>query len=149
MPLRRSQNCWGMRMSESIAIIYDGDCLFCTRALRALAWVDVRRAMQLYDSHASSLIAARFPMLAGADFDQAMFAVTPRGDVFRGYFAFKVILRRLPLAWPLLPLFYLPGVDRIGPRAYAWVARNRRRFGCTTDVCVPPGPPPGDSPRSR
>ena len=132
-----------------ISIIYDGECLFCTRALRVLGWVDVSRAMQIYDSHATALIAARFPMLHGADFDQAMFAVTDRGDVFRGYFAFKALVRKLPLTWPLLPLFYLPGSNRIGPQLYAWVARNRRRFGCTTDVCVPPASPPRRTSQSQ
>ena len=136
-------------MAERIAIIYDGECLCCTRALRIFGRIDFSHAMRLYDSHASALVASRFPMLAGADFDQAMFAVTDRGDVYRGYFAFKALVRKVPLAWPLLPLFYLPGTNRIGPRLYAWVARNRRRFGCTTDVCIPPSAPPGRASRSR
>lgn len=80
-------------------------------------------------------------MLASADFENAMFAVTPAGDVDRGYFAFKRVLRSLPLAWPLLPLFYVPGSSLIGPRVYAWVARNRRKFGCETEVCEVPSRP--------
>jgi predicted DCC family thiol-disulfide oxidoreductase YuxK len=88
-------------------------------------------------------------MLEGADFDQAMFAVTAQGKVFRGYFAFKEILRRLPLTWPLLPFFYLPGADAVGPRVYAWVARNRRRLGCTTDACEIPPPRSGRTPRAQ
>jgi predicted DCC family thiol-disulfide oxidoreductase YuxK len=105
--------------------------------------------VQLYDSHASELVADRFPMLAGADFDQAMFAVTAQGTVFRGYFAFKAILRRLPLTWPLLLLFFLPGADVVGPRVYAWVARNRRRFGCTTETCDLPTPRSGRTPGAQ
>ena len=80
-------------------------------------------------------------MLAAADFDNAMFVVTPSGEVHRGYFAFKRLLRGMPLAWPLLPFFYIPGSSFIGPRLYGWVARNRKKFGCATDVCdVPPSP---------
>ena len=86
-----------MPAPEPISVIYDGDCRFCTRALRAIQRLDPRGIVQLYDSHASELVADRFPMLAGADFDQAMFTVTAQGTVFRGYFAFKEILRRLPL----------------------------------------------------
>jgi hypothetical protein len=40
--------------------------------------------------------------------------------------------------WPLIPLFYFPGTGIVGPRVYAWVARNRRRFGCESDVCEVP-----------
>jgi predicted DCC family thiol-disulfide oxidoreductase YuxK len=41
--------------------------------------------------------------------------------------------------WPLLALLYFPGSRRLGPRVYAWVARNRHRLGCGSDVCdLPP-----------
>lgn len=135
-------------MSDPIAIVYDGDCAFCTRSLRALQRLDRRGVMHLYESRASQLIAARFPMLAGADFDNAMFAVTSDGRVFRGYFAFKELLRKLPAAWPLLLVCYLPGASVIGPRIYAWVARNRRRLGCGSAVCELPAPP-STSPPNR
>ena len=138
-----------MPAPESISVIYDGDCRFCTRALRAIQRLDPRGIMQLFDSHASELVADRFPMLAGADFDQAMFAVTVQGTVFRGYFAFKEILRRLPLTWPLLLFFYMPGADAVGPRVYAWVARNRRRLGCTTETCDLPTPRSGRTPGAQ
>lgn len=138
-----------MPAPESIAIVYDGECRFCTRALRVIRRFDLRGIMQLYDSHASEFVTEKFPMLAGADFDQAMFAVTAQGAVFRGYFAFKAILRRLPLTWPLLLFFYVPGADALGPRVYAWVARNRRRLGCTTEACDMPTPPSRRTPGTR
>jgi len=87
-------------MSEPIAIVFDGDCAFCLRSLRALQRLDRQGIMRLHDSHETDEIAARFPMLAGADFDNAMFAVTADGRVFRGYFAFKELLRMLPAGWP-------------------------------------------------
>jgi predicted DCC family thiol-disulfide oxidoreductase YuxK len=124
-----------------MAIVYDGDCAFCTRSLRLLQRLDRHGVMHLYDSHDSEGIAARFPMLAGADVDNAMFAVTADGHVFRGYFSFKRLLRELPAAWPLRLLCTIPGADVIGPRIYAWVARNRQRLGCGSDVCaLPPAP---------
>jgi hypothetical protein len=58
--------------------------------------------------------------------------------VTRGFFAFRRILWESPLMWPLIPLFYFPGAGIVGPRVYAWVARNRRRFGCESDVCELP-----------
>lgn len=116
-------------MAEPVDIIYDGHCTFCTRALDMLRRIDTARVMRVYNSHDAETRRARFPMLEGADAANAMFAVAG-GRVYRGYFAFKRLLRGIPLAWPLLLLFYLPGSGLIGPRVYAWVARNRRSFGC-------------------
>ena len=120
-------------------IIYDGRCGFCVRSLKVCRALDVRRALRYHDANARQQIAARFPELGGADFDNAMFAVAPDRSVTRGFFAFRRILWESPLMWPLIPLFYVPGAGVIGPRVYAWVARNRHRFGCESDVCeLPP-----------
>ena len=125
-------------MSELIDLVYDGQCGFCKRSLNLARRLDRSHVMRVHDSHDPG-IKERFPMLATADFDNAMFAVTPSGEVHRGYFAFKRLLRSLPLAWLLLPLFYVPGSSLVGPRVYAWVARNRKKLGCESDVCeVPP-----------
>lgn len=129
-------------MAEIIDIVYDGHCTFCRRALRALRRIDTGDVIRLHDSH-DPLIHTKFPMLKTADFDDAMFAVTAAGGVYRGYFAFKQLVLGLPLAWPLLPLFYVPGSSLLGTRVYAWVARNRRSFGCEAERCdVPPSEKP-------
>jgi predicted DCC family thiol-disulfide oxidoreductase YuxK len=130
-----------MTTREPIAIVFDGQCAFCLRTLRMLQRLDRHGAMRLYDSHDTGRIATTFPMLAGADFENAMFAVTADGRVCRGYFAVEAVLRALPAAWPLLLLFRIPGVSIIGSRLYALVARNRHRLGCATDACELPAPP--------
>jgi hypothetical protein len=45
-----------------------------------------------------------------------------------GFYAFRRLTLLLPLLWPLAPLAWLPGMDRLGVPAYAWVARNRHRL---------------------
>ena len=123
-------------------VIFDGDCQFCRRSLRWFSRVDVRRRMRLHDGTQRPAVLREFPELEHADLENAMFVVAPDRRVYRGFFAFRRLLWDSPLTWMLVPLFYLPGAGVIGPRAYAWVARNRRRFGCETTVCdVPPRPP--------
>jgi predicted DCC family thiol-disulfide oxidoreductase YuxK len=119
-------------------LIYDGQCGFCRRSLRLCVALDVRRRLRLHDATDRAAVVARFPMLADADFDDAMFAVAPDGRVYRGFFAFRRVLRESPLMWPLLPIFYLPFSGTLGPRAYGWVARNRHRLGCESNVCELP-----------
>ncbi|HYB69904.1 MAG TPA: DUF393 domain-containing protein [Candidatus Bathyarchaeia archaeon] len=125
-----------------IDIVYDGQCGFCVRALGLIGRVARRDAFRLHDANDRAAIATRFPMLDGADTDEAMFAVTGRGEVFRGFFAFRRMIWESARLWALIPLFYAPGASRVGPRVYRWVARNRRRFGCESAACpVPPHPP--------
>ena len=125
-------------------VIYDGRCGFCVRSLHVCRTLDVRSALRYHDANARQQVDAAFPELASADFDNALFVVAPDRRVTRGFFAFRRILWESPFMWPLLLLFYFPGSSVIGPRVYAWVARNRRSFGCESDVCE--RPPTGRKP---
>ena len=130
-------------------VIYDGQCGFCIRSLKICRALDVRGALRFHDANARQEVLAAFPELAEADFENAMFAVAPDRRVTRGFFAFRRILWESPPMWLLLPLFYFPGTGWIGPNVYAWIARNRRRLGCTTDACELPAPRSGRGPGAR
>lgn len=119
-------------------VIYDGQCGFCIRSLKVCRALDVRGSLRFHDANARQQMIAAFPELAGADVENAMFVVAPDRTVTRGFFAFRRILWESPLMWPLIPLFYLPGASILGPRIYDWVARNRHRFGCDSEVCEMP-----------
>jgi predicted DCC family thiol-disulfide oxidoreductase YuxK len=144
-------------------VIYDDRCGFCMRSLKVCRAFDIGRRLRFHGASdvrrmpglaepakADAVKAgsvrrppegrAAFPQLADADFENAMFTVAPDGSVARGFFAFRRVVREVPLMWPLLLLFYFPGSGAIGPRAYAWVARNRGRFGCESEVCDLPEP---------
>ncbi len=131
-----------MSIQEPIDIIYDGKCAFCVRSLRIVRALDVWGHLRFDDGADRQQVEARFPGLRGADLEQAMFAVTEDGEVHRGFFAFRRVLWVSPLMWPLIPLFYFPGSRLVGPRIYAWIARNRRSLGCRSSAC--PAPPPSD-----
>ena len=120
-------------------VIYDGRCGFCVRACNVCRALDVRSALRYHDANARQRVHGLFPELTSADFDDAMFVVAPDRRVSRGFFAFRRILWESPLMWPLLLLFYFPGSGLVGPRVYTWIAKNRRSFGCESDVCeLPP-----------
>ena len=119
--------------TRGLDIIYDAQCRFCLRSLRFLQRLAGRRLFRLHDGNERELVQSEFPVLAGATTSDAMFAVTPHGEVFRGFFAFRRIMWESPRLYPLLPFFYVPGASLIGPQIYAWVARNRRNFGCSLD----------------
>lgn len=130
-----------MSSSRTVHIIYDGHCGFCIRSLNAIGALDVRGVLRFHDLHESRTF-DEFPNLRGADVEDAMYAVAEGETPQRGFFAFRRVLWSSPLMWPLLPLFYFPGVSFAGTRVYAWVARNRKSFGCESDFCqlTPAGP---------
>jgi hypothetical protein len=59
------------------------------------------------------------------------------GKLFKGFFGFRRIAWGIPLLWPLLPLFYLPGISIAGEEIYGLVAGNRLRLeeSCTRHTC--------------
>jgi len=114
----------------TVDVVYDGLCRFCIRSLALVQAIDTRSALRLHDANDRSAVLERFPALRDADFDAAMYAVDADGRTYEGFYAFRRIAHALPLAWPLVPLLHLPGAGALGSRAYALVARNRRRLGC-------------------
>ena len=128
-------------------VIYDGQCGFCVRSLNVCRMLDIRSAFRYHDANVRDQVLQAFPELVHADFENAMFVVEPGRRVTRGFFAFRRMIWESPLLWPLLVLFYFPGSGMIGPKIYAWIAANRRSFGCESEVCeLPQVPPAGRDP---
>jgi len=132
-PYLESGSMDGALRKAGLDVIYDGKCRFCEHSLAVLKRLAGRRIFRLHDANDRRMIRSKFPMLADADTHDAMFVVTPRREVFRGFFAYRRIMWESPRLYFFLPLFYAPGASLIGPRIYDWVARNRRRFGCSLD----------------
>ncbi len=126
-----------MSTDKTLSIIYDGDCGFCLRSLKVLSALDVRGVLCFHKAQDPGTF-ERFPILNGADVQEAMYSIVEGETPQRGFFSFRRFLWESPLLWPLLPFFYFPGVSFAGTRAYAFVARNRRSFGCETDSCPLP-----------
>jgi predicted DCC family thiol-disulfide oxidoreductase YuxK len=125
-------------MPKRLNIIYDGHCGFCIRSLNVVRKFDVRDALSFHDSHSPATL-AEFPELRDADLADAMYTIVAGECPYRGFFSFRRILWASPLLWPLLPLFYFPGVSVAGDRVYAWIAGHRKNFGCASDFCELPG----------
>ncbi len=116
--------------SDPLEVIYDGHCIFCARTLGLISRIARRKVFRLNDANHREMIRSRFPGLEDADLDDAMFVVAPSGETYRGFFAFRRMMRESPWLYPFLLLFYFPGASVIGPRVYAWIARHRRSLGC-------------------
>ncbi len=104
--------------------------------VQALDWLN---RVEFLDLHNHEEVARRYPWL---DHEKAMgeiHVVDAEDEVYAGYYGVRRMARDLPLGLPVWLFLQLPGMDRIGKRAYGWVARNRyeinRFFGVELDEC--------------
>ena len=118
---------------------YDGDCGFCTLSVRFFALLDFFSKVTWTDFRALP----EPPLdLTWEDLDAAAYLEigskstivikgsnsNGRSKTYRGFYAVRMLTLRLPPLFPLVAVLWLPGVNRIGEAAYAWVAANRYRI---------------------
>lgn len=126
-------------MPAPTLVLYDGLCPLCRKTTALLKRLDWLHRLRFHD--------CRDPAGLPPTFDPArltaeMHVLTPDGKTaLSGFRAVRWIAARVPVLWPVLPLLFVPGMARLGQRAYLWVARNRfRLLPCRDGVCtIPPG----------
>ena len=74
---------------------------------------------------------ARFRGVPDEAFEGALQLLLPGGVRFEGADAVEEVLRLLPAGRIPGLLFWLPRARPLARRVYGWVARNRRRLGCS------------------
>ena len=122
-------------------VLYDGQCPLCTRTASILRRLDWFGRLRFHDCRNVAGIPEHSARLDPARMIQEMHVLTPdRTKAYSGFRAVRWIAGRLPLLWPLYPLLFIPGMNRIGQRLYLWLARNRfHLLPCRGGVCsIPP-----------
>ena len=108
-------------------VIYDGLCGLCQSSVKLLRRLDWLHRLTFRDAH-SEAVREDYPDLSLDDLMGEIHVVTADGRVLTGYKGVREQIRHLPLVAWLYPLLFLPGIKRIGPRIYGWIARNRYRI---------------------
>ena len=118
---------------DTHCVLYDDGCPLCTFQMRLITWLDWFHRLRLVpisDPRAAVLA----PGLTPEALQEAIHCVTPQGVVHRGARCIRFVSARMPLAWPLALVLWIPGVIWVAERVYQWISRNRhllsRWFGC-------------------
>jgi predicted DCC family thiol-disulfide oxidoreductase YuxK len=133
--MRASQALQGNRSSK-VQIVYDGGCILCVRSMTVVRYLDWFDRLDYVDirswrSGATATAGVGDFDIRGAD----MLAIRPDGVSRAGFFAWREIVLRLPVLWPLLLLFYFPGASLAGPKVYRAIASSRARFADCEGTC--------------
>ena len=104
---------------------YDGGCGLCSWLVKWLGRMDFANGV---DWVACQTLQSPPRGLSWDDLDQAAYLDAGAGDLLPGFYAFREFTLRMFLLWPLVPLFWFPGVHLPGEALYRWVARNRYRL---------------------
>jgi predicted DCC family thiol-disulfide oxidoreductase YuxK len=138
VPVRRLLLAARARMtSEKPLVLYDGACFLCLRSMTILQFLDWFDRIDYVALQQDPL-----PRLGRVDATfrrralEQIHVVEPDGSLHAGYAACRRLAWRLPLAWPVAPLLYLPGATAVGSFVYRRVAAARERFeSCDGDTC--------------
>ena len=104
---------------------YDGDCGLCRWVVKWLRRMDFGGVMtwtsfQSLDEPPHNL--------SWEELDRAAYLDAGKGGLHEGFYAFRKLTLKLPSLWPLVPIFWLPGIQIPGRVVYRWVAVNRYRL---------------------
>lgn len=115
-------------------LVYDGNCPFCCNQVARLARWDRRGELTFLSLHDPEL-QQLYPELEHDALMEAIHLVARNGKVYRGAAAFRVVARRLPRLWPLLPILSIPFSLPLWQGIYRLVARRRYKLRCGDDGC--------------
>ena len=120
-------------------LLYDGRCQFCRRSVNQLSIMDLFNTLKMEDLHHYSDPKSLHPDLTYQKAMSQLHLIEPDGTLYGGFRIFQRICFPLPMLWPLIFLFYFPGMGGIGPLLYRFVAKNRYLLhwnpSCKNNAC--------------
>jgi len=123
-----------------LTALYDGACIICQSTRATISALDWRHRVRFIDLQDREAWQSQFPQLKEADLLGAIHVIDERGAVFAGLDASRLMLRELPLGWPIWLLLQAPGADKLGAALYRFIARHRYRvnrlFGKPIPDCL-------------
>jgi predicted DCC family thiol-disulfide oxidoreductase YuxK len=124
--------------SRTNIVLFDDECSLCTFQSRVITWLDWFNTVSLMPI-SSKRVAEVAPRLTRTDLQEAIHCVPPNGCVQRGARCIRHISLRMPLAFPVAVVLWIPGVIHVAEIVYRWISRHRhllsRVFGCK-DACA-------------
>lgn len=109
---------------EKPLIIYDNHCLFCISYKNKIGKLDKRKKMEWVGIDKFN---NKKYKLRKEDLFKEMHLVY-KNKVYKGYYAWKQIAKRIPLLVPLYAFSLIPGINFLGKKVYKIIAKHRYKL---------------------
>jgi len=96
-----------MKKLKKHYIIYDGECNLCKRSVNII-----------------KLFSKNFIFDPNNKTDEIIYI--ENGKVYKGFYAIRRIVLKIPILWIFLIILYFPFFDRIGSKIYKYISKNRK-----------------------
>ena len=124
-------------------VVYDGQCIVCSRSVKLLAKWDRNHELEIIPSQTPG-VRERFAWITPRAYvDSIQVVRTEDGRTWQAAAALEELLNVLPKGRLISWLFRIPFVRPLADKFYRWFARNRYKLGCD-EHCVAQGGLPID-----
>ena len=120
--LHGSGNLLGLRPCY---MLYDRDCRMCRRAVAIFNTMDILGHITYLPMQDRSQLAQKGLGHLEADALAEKMHTVVGSKVGKGFEAYRLLVWRLPVLWPILPFLYIPPIPSIGDAVYRRVAAGR------------------------
>ncbi|MEK6868802.1 MAG: DUF393 domain-containing protein [Nanoarchaeota archaeon] len=111
-------------MANKPIVAYDNTCQFCTSAKLDMEKIDRKKRLKWIGINKFDYKKYK---LKKKDLLREMHLIS-NGKVYKGYYAWKQIAKKIPLMYPPYLISLIPGVDFIGDNVYKIIAKHRHKL---------------------
>ncbi len=120
-------------------LVYDGNCQFCVSSVNRIKTLDLFATLKFVDFHKESNLVLLHKDLTKKKAMSQLYLIEPTGNLVGGFFVFRRICFTMPMLFPSIFIFYLPGMGFLGSLVYRVIAKNRyflhRNSSCNNNLC--------------
>jgi predicted DCC family thiol-disulfide oxidoreductase YuxK len=110
---------------DDLVVLYDGTCRLCRRTMACLRVLDLLGRVRYVNAVDGRAVEEEGFAWLDADALMADMHVVRGRQLWKGFEAYRALLVRMPILWPVLPLLYVWPVPQIGSAIYRRVADAR------------------------
>lgn len=109
-------------------LVFDGQCQYCIKSVEVLRRADLFNKVRYIDLNKEIDLTNIHPRLTKSLALSQLNLIDPSLKMAGGFYAVRRLAMICPLLWPLVPVFYLPGMGIVGSYIYKFIAKNRYFF---------------------
>ena len=108
-------------MADKPIIAYDNRCLFCINTKNKVDKLDKKKRLKWVGIDSFDY---KKYNLKKEDLLEEMYLIAD-DKIYKGYYTWKFIAKKIPLLFPLYIISFIPGVDFIGDKVYKLISKHR------------------------